>query len=199
LNDLTPYRESALTEYIEVTLVLNPLAQGDRLVVRVSPSGTLAELIEALVPNELDRDHISAFLGGDYIEPQLWSKIRPKSGSSVFLRLVPQDPVTIISILASAAAPTIAGAVLGAGASAFALALGPRSRSRSPTPHQLYSGRAKAKTAPRARPMRSPQRAIILRRSRRSRSCLARIKWSRLMARRLTPRSQPITNICASS
>jgi hypothetical protein len=123
LNDLTPYRESALTEYIEVTLVLNPLAQGDRLVVRVSPSGTLAELIEALVPNELDRDHISAFLGGDYIEPQLWSKIRPKSGSSVFLRLVPQDPVTIISILASAAAPTIAGAVLGAGASAFALAV----------------------------------------------------------------------------
>lgn len=123
MNDLTPYRENALTEYIEVTLVMNPLAQGDRLVVRVSPSGTLAELIEALVPNELDRDHISAFLGGDYIEPKMWSKIRPKSGSSVFLRLVPQDPITIISILATAAAPTIAGAVLGAGASAFALAV----------------------------------------------------------------------------
>jgi hypothetical protein len=123
LNDLTPYRESALTEYIEVTLVMNPLAQGDRLVVRVSPSGTLAELIEALVPNELDRDHISAFLGGDYIEPEMWSKIRPKSGSSVFLRIVPQDPISIVAILASAAAPTIATFVLGAGASAFALAV----------------------------------------------------------------------------
>ncbi len=123
MNDLTPYRERALTEYIEVTLVMNPLAQGDRLVVRVSPSGTLAELIEALIPDELDRDHISAFLGGDYIEPQLWSKIRPKSGSSVYLRIVPQDPVSIIAILASAAAPTIATAVLGAGASAFALAV----------------------------------------------------------------------------
>lgn len=123
MNDLTPYRESALTEYIEVTLVMNPLAQGDRLVVRVSPSGTLAELIEALIPDELDRDHISAFLGGDYIEPQLWSKIRPKSGSSVYLRIVPQDPVSIIAILASAAAPTIATAILGAGASAFALAV----------------------------------------------------------------------------
>jgi hypothetical protein len=111
LNDLTPYTESALAEYIEVTMVLNPLAQGDRLVVRVSPSGTLADLIAALIPDELDRDHISAFLGGDYIEPQLWSKIRPKSGSSVYLRMVPQDPVSIISILATAAAPTITTAI----------------------------------------------------------------------------------------
>ncbi len=111
MNDLTPYSDGALAEYIEVTLVLNPLAQGDRLVVRVSPSGTLADLISALVPDELDRDHISAFLGGDYIEPQLWSKIRPKSGSSVYLRMVPQDPVSIISILATAAAPTITAAV----------------------------------------------------------------------------------------
>jgi hypothetical protein len=111
LNDLTPHRESALAEYIEVTLVLNPLAQGDRLVVRVSPSGTLAELISALVPDELDREHISAFLGGDYIEPQLWSKIRPKSGSSVYLRMVPQDPVSIIAVLATAAAPAITTAI----------------------------------------------------------------------------------------
>ncbi len=111
MNDLTPHRESALAEYIEVTLVLNPLAQGDRLVVRVSPSGTLAELISALVPDELDREHISAFLGGDYIEPQLWSKIRPKSGSSVYLRMVPQDPVSIIAVLATAAAPAITTAI----------------------------------------------------------------------------------------
>jgi hypothetical protein len=111
LNDLTPYRETALAEYIEVTLVLNPLAQGDRLVVRVSPSGTLADLISALIPDELDRDHISAFLGGDYIEPQLWAKIRPKSGSSVYLRMIPQDPVSMISILATVAAPTITAAV----------------------------------------------------------------------------------------
>ncbi len=123
MNDLTPYRESALAEYIEVTLVLNPLAQGDRLVVRVSPSGTLAELIEALVPDELERDHISAFLGGDYIEPELWSKVRPKSGSSVYLRVVPQDPISIISILATAAAPTIATAIFGTTLGAFGLAV----------------------------------------------------------------------------
>ncbi len=121
MNDLTPYIESALAEYIEVTLVLNPLAQGDRLVVRVAPVGTLADLISALVPDELERDHISAFLGGDYIEPELWTKVRPKSGASVYLRVVPQDPVSIISILATQAAPTIAGAILGAGASGFAL------------------------------------------------------------------------------
>lgn len=111
MNDLTPYIESALAEYIEVTLVLNPLAQGDRLVVRIAPVGTLADLIAALVPDELERDHISAFLGGDYIEPELWSKVRPKSGASVYLRVVPQDPVSIISILATAAAPTITTAI----------------------------------------------------------------------------------------
>jgi hypothetical protein len=111
LNDLTPYTESAIAEYIEVTLVLNPFAQGDRLIVRVAPIGTLADLIAALVPNELDRDHISAFLGGDYIEPELWSKVRPKSGASVYLRVIPQDPVSIISILATAAAPTITTAL----------------------------------------------------------------------------------------
>jgi len=111
LNDLTPYIESALAEYIEVTLVLNPLAQGDRLVVRIAPVGTLADLIAALVPDELERDHISAFLGGDYIEPELWSKVRPKSGSSIYLRVVPQDPVSIVSILATAAAPTITTAL----------------------------------------------------------------------------------------
>lgn len=111
MNDLTHPKQSALAEYIEITLVLNPLSQGDRLIVRVAPVGTLADLIAALVPDELDRDHISAFIGGDYIEPALWSKIRPKSGASVYLRLVPQDPVTLISILATAAAPTITTAL----------------------------------------------------------------------------------------
>jgi hypothetical protein len=111
LNDLTSYTESALAEYIEVTLVLNPFAQGDRLIVRVAAVGTLADLIAAMVPNELDRDHISAFLGGDYIDPKIWSRVRPKSGASVYLRVIPQDPVSIISILATAAAPTITTAL----------------------------------------------------------------------------------------
>lgn len=111
MNDLTHPNQSALAEYIEVTLVLNPLAQGGRMVVRVAPLGTLADLVAALVPDELDRDHISAFIGGDYIDPDLWAKIRPKSGASVYLRIVPQDPVTLISILATATAPTIATAI----------------------------------------------------------------------------------------
>ena len=111
MNDLTIHKESALAEYIEVTLVLNPLSQGDRLIVRVAPVGTLADLISALIPDEIERDHISAFLGGDYIEPELWGKIRPKSGASVYLRIVPQDPVSIISILATAAAPTVTAAL----------------------------------------------------------------------------------------
>ena len=122
MNDLTHPKQNALAEYIEITLVLNPLSQGDRLIVRVAPVGTLADLIAALVPDELDRDHISAFIGGDYIEPDLWSKIRPKSGSSVYLRIVPQDPVTLISILATSFAPTITTA-LGFAAGSFGAAV----------------------------------------------------------------------------
>ena len=152
MNDLTHPNQSALAEYIEVTLVLNPLSQGGRLVVRVAPMGTLADLVAALVPDELDRDHISAFIGGDYIEPDLWSKIRPKSGSSVYLRIVPQDPVTLISILGTAFAPTIttalgfAAGTLGASIAGAAISIaityaasaliGPRqtqSRTESPT------------------------------------------------------------------
>lgn len=111
MNDLTPHKASALAEYIEVTLVLNPLAQGERLVIRVLPSGALADIIAALVPDEADRAHISAFIGGDYIEPALWPKVRPKSGASIYLRLVPQDPVSLISILATSFAPTITTAI----------------------------------------------------------------------------------------
>jgi len=152
LNDLTPYIESALAEYIEVTLVLNPLAQGDRLVVRIAPVGTLADLISSLIPDEIERDHISAFLGGDYIEPELWGKIRPKSGASVYLRIVPQDPISIISILATAAAPTlfptlvegslvasIAGAAISMAITYAASALfGPR-QSQSPDESPTYA------------------------------------------------------------
>jgi hypothetical protein len=154
LNDLTHPNQSALAEYIEVTLVLNPLSQGGRLVVRVAPMGTLADMITALVPDELDRDHISAFIGGDYIDPDLWAKIRPKSGASVYLRIVPQDPVTLISLLGTAAAPTITatlfptliagsfGAALAGAAISMAITyaasalIGPRptqSRTESPT------------------------------------------------------------------
>jgi hypothetical protein len=154
LNDLTHPNQSALAEYIEVTLVLNPLSQGGRLVVRVAPMGTLADLVAALVPDELDRDHISAFIGGDYIDPDLWAKIRPKSGASVYLRIVPQDPVTLISLLGTAAAPTITatlfptliagsfGAAIAGAAISMAITyaasalIGPRptqSRSESPT------------------------------------------------------------------
>lgn len=111
MNDLTQYQQSALSEYIEVTLVLNPLAQGERLVIRILPSGTLEDIIASLVPDEIDREHISAFIGGDYVEPRLWARVRPKSGASVYLRLVPQDPVSMISILATSFAPTITAAI----------------------------------------------------------------------------------------
>jgi hypothetical protein len=100
-----------LAEYVEVTLVLNPLAQGDRVVLRVAPVWTIAQMVEAIVQDSAEPEHISAFIGGDFIEPRLWSQVRPKAGASVFLRVTLQDPVSLISILATAAAPTITTAL----------------------------------------------------------------------------------------
>lgn len=113
MNDLVLTESAPLAEYVEVTLVLNPLSQGDRVILRISPSWTLAQMIEAFIPETADRDHVSAFVGGDYIEPRFWAQVKPKGGSSVYLRVTLQDPVTLVSLLATAAAPTITTALTG--------------------------------------------------------------------------------------
>lgn len=123
MNDLVPFKDRALAEYVEITLILNPLAKGERLVVRIMAGQTLAEMIATLVLEESDREHIAAFIGGDYIPQELWAKTRPKSGASIYLRVTLQDPISIISILASAVAPTIATAVFGTTLGAFGLAV----------------------------------------------------------------------------
>ena len=125
MNDLVPFKDRALAEYVEITLILNPLAKNDRLVVRIMAGQTLDQMIAALVTDESDREHVSAFIGGDYIPQELWAKTRPKSGASIYLRISLQDPVTLISILATAAAPSIATALfptLVAGSFAAAIA-----------------------------------------------------------------------------
>lgn len=111
MNSIVPHKDRALAEYVEITLILNPLAKGERLVVRIMAGQTLDQMIAALVLEESDREHISAFIGGDYIPQDLWAKTRPKSGSSIYLRVTLQDPISIISILASAAAPAIVSTV----------------------------------------------------------------------------------------
>ena len=122
MNDLVHFKDRALAEYVEITLILNPLAKNDRLVVRIMAGQTLDQMIAALVTDESDREHVSAFIGGDYIPQELWAKTRPKSGASIYLRISLQDPVTLISILATAAAPTITAA-LGFTAGTFAAAV----------------------------------------------------------------------------
>ena len=122
MNSIVPHKDRALAEYVEITLILNPLAKNDRLVVRIMAGQTLDQMIAALVTDESDREHVNAFIGGDYIPQELWAKMRPKSGASIYLRISLQDPVTLISILATAAAPTIATA-LGFTAGTFAAAV----------------------------------------------------------------------------
>ena len=111
MNDLVPFQDKAPAEYVEITLILNPLAKGERLVVRIMAGQTLEQIIATMVLDESNREHISAFIGGDYIPQELWAKTRPKSGASIYLRVTLQDPVSMIAILASAAAPTIVATV----------------------------------------------------------------------------------------
>ncbi len=111
MNDLVPFKDRALAEYVEITLILNPLAKGERLVVRILAGQTLDQMIATLVLEESDREHIAAFIGGDYIPQELWAKTRPKSGASIYLRVTLQDPISMVAILASAVAPTIVTAI----------------------------------------------------------------------------------------
>ena len=123
MNSIVPHKDRALAEYVEITLILNPLAKGERLVIRIMAGQTLDQMIAALVLEESDREHISAFIGGDYIPQDLWAKTRPKSGASIYLRVTLQDPVSMIAILASATAPMIATTVFGLTAGTFAAAI----------------------------------------------------------------------------
>lgn len=123
MNDLVPFKDRALAEYVEITLILNPLAKGERLVVRILAGQTLDQMIATLVLEESDREHIAAFIGGDYIPQELWAKTRPKSGASIYLRVTLQDPISMVAILASAVAPTIATAIFGTTLGAFGLAV----------------------------------------------------------------------------
>lgn len=113
MNSIVPHKDRALAEYVEITLILNPLAKNDRLVVRIMAGQTLDQMIATLVTDESDREHVNAFIGGDYIPQDLWAKTRPKSGASIYLRISLQDPVSLISILATQAAPIIATKVFG--------------------------------------------------------------------------------------
>ena len=77
--------------------------------------GTLADLIDHLVSDEAVQEHLSAFVGGDYVPPHYWDRVRPKAGSSVFLKVVPADPLTVLAVLAPIAGNFVAGAAVTAG------------------------------------------------------------------------------------
>ena len=133
--DLTPPKTAALAGYVTVSVVLNPFSNDHRVSARFAAGQTIEDLVAMLVPDEGHRDHLSAFVGGDYVSPHLWGKVTPKAGSSVFLKAVPADPITILAVLAPIAgtagaaalgftAGTLAAGLVAAGISFAILAVG---------------------------------------------------------------------------
>lgn len=98
-----------LASQIEVTFIANPLSNAGRVTVTLLGGQTIAEIVGKIAPDRAE--YLSVFIAGDYIPPENWAKVRPKSGASVLIRVQPQDPVSLVSILATAFAPTITAAI----------------------------------------------------------------------------------------
>jgi len=109
--------------YVSVAVIVNPF-QEERPPSTLVPAGdTLEGIVELFVPDETMRAHVAAFVGGDYVPPHLWGSVRPKAGSSVFMKAVPQDPVSLIALLAPVAGQFVAGSVLGLAVGTLSYAL----------------------------------------------------------------------------
>ena len=79
---------------------------------------SIAQIMQAVQPVGILRDHAHVFINGDYIPSENWAHVRPKTEAIVSIRMVPQggggkNPLrTILSVALLAATPQL-GALLG--------------------------------------------------------------------------------------
>ncbi len=113
---------------INVTLAPHPFA-AERITAQLPAGASVAE-IAATVSGGLRDEFLQAWLDGDYIPRENWTRIRPKAGTVLTLRAVPmgggggKNPLrTILSLALTAVMPQLAAGLLGAfGATAGSLA-----------------------------------------------------------------------------
>jgi hypothetical protein len=103
---------------INVTLAPHPFA-AERICAQIPAGATVADMA-AQVSGGLRHEFLYAFLDGDYIPRENWTRIRPKAGTVLTFRAVPmggggsKNPLrTILSLALTAVMPQLGGRAAG--------------------------------------------------------------------------------------
>lgn len=109
--------------YINVVISLNPFSEDDRAVAVLPVGHSIKDIFDLYASNAegIPEEQFSAFIDGDYVFPDLWDKVKPKSGSSVYIKAVP-GALAALGVLAPIAGKAVAGFLgLTAGKLAYSL------------------------------------------------------------------------------
>jgi hypothetical protein len=113
----------------DLRIVACPEPFNTRRIDRHTPAGvSLAELLEEIQPNPVLRRHAHISIGDHLVPPENWHRVRPKAGTTVYIRVVPSGgggsskilrilltfAVLAAAIAAPYAIPGIAGVAAGA-------------------------------------------------------------------------------------
>lgn len=120
--DLVPAQETLPRGYLWLVVDLNPFSERDRIAQQVPAEGSI-ELILATLTEEdwkkVERGELSIFLNGVYVPREKWARVRPKPGTTLFVKVVPQDPISVIGLLGSVAGGATTTFLTGIGVSSI--------------------------------------------------------------------------------
>lgn len=110
--DVTDHYETLPQGYVNVVSVMNPFSDDHRAVARIPAGASIQDIFDLFVDDVGPdvRDHMSAFVDGDYIPPQWWCRVRPKAGATLLLKPVPGISAAL-AVLAPIAGQFVAGFV----------------------------------------------------------------------------------------
>lgn len=107
-------RQNTLPEgYFRVVAQVRPFQEDCLVDLTYQQGKTLQDVLDVIQPNKEWHEFCSVFVEDQYIFPALLHKVRPKSGATVYVKIVPGAPVIpIIAAVAAAAAQSAAAAAL---------------------------------------------------------------------------------------
>jgi len=100
---------------VNVVALLTPFNPERRLICKM-PVGTVESIVDTLVPDPAVREYIQAFVNDTHVPREMWHAVRPNAGTTLCLKAMPQDPASIIGLVASLAGGSVAGSAFVIGA-----------------------------------------------------------------------------------
>lgn len=106
MNQLVPVKSNLPVRAdasVTIISIMNPFSNSDRKIDHIFPGCTLETLAELYVPEYIEHDQITIFVGEVRIPHTMWGSVRPRDNAVVTLKRTPQDPLSAIGLLSSVA------------------------------------------------------------------------------------------------